>query len=463
MIFRRIRGGVAGLRGLRPPKRRQARRLAGAAAVVALMLVAAACGSSKTTSSAPESKSSSSATSACGTLSVYVDSTRDVALKDYEKAHPCVHLKVTILGYTTGEFQTKIGLFNKEGSGWPDVAWDPVTTDAGWLDSARYHYAQPLNEGLIPSAYFKQWAENSLDVCTYGGKIYCLRNDIAANVLWYNAPLMKKFGYKVPTTWAEYEALGKEVAAQHPGYVIGTIGDSFAEDVYFWGSGCPSNELVGANTVLIDTTAPPCERAARMLDPLVADGSVSTLAVTSADYIKKYGTNDHTLMGVGPTWFGLFVYKPSFKSPAGTWGVARPLTWPNFKQTGDVGGGIWQISSHASAKEQKLGVNLIEWVTTNKAYQATAPTYPANVGAAKIWLKSVNASHYFATNPAAVFKYAAGDIWPGSSALLFSTDAVWADTVVPGLVQGKLPSSLLKAWGTALKNQAISFGYKVKS
>jgi len=40
---------------------------------------------------------------------------------------------------------------------------------------------------------------------------------------------------------------------------------------------------------------------------------------------------------------------------------------------------------------------------------------------------------------------------------------VWADTVVPGLVQGKLPSSLLKAWGTALKNQAISFGYKVKS
>jgi ABC-type glycerol-3-phosphate transport system substrate-binding protein len=444
----------------------------GAAAIVCLLVAAAGCGSSSKsgsgstsggTSGSKSSTASSGSGSACGTLTVWTDATRDPALKDYEKAHPCVHLQVQVLGYTAGEFQTKIGLFNKEGSGWPDVAWDPSTTDAGWLDSSRYHYAEPLNQGLIPSAYFKQWAENSLSVCTYGGKIYCLRNDIAANVVWYNAPLMKKFGYTVPTTWAQYEALGKEVAAQHPGYVIGTLGDGYAEDVYFWGAGCPSNELQGSNTVLIDTTAPACEQAANMLDPLVADGSVSTLAVSSADYAKKYGTNDHTLMSIGPTWYGLFEFQPSFKSPNGTWGVAPPLTYPNFKQTGDVGGGIWQISSHASSQDQKLAVNLIEWVNTNKAYQATAPTYPANVGAAAIWLKSVNATHFFANNPATVFKNAAGDIWPGSSALLFSTDDVWADTVVPGLVKGKSPSALLGAWGTALKNQATAFGYQVKS
>jgi multiple sugar transport system substrate-binding protein len=300
-------------------------------------------------------------------------------------------------------------------------------------------------------------------VCTYGGKIYCLRNDIAANVVWYNAPLMKKFGYTVPTTWAGYEALGKEVAAQHPGYVIGTLGDAYAEDVYFWGAGCPSNELQGTNTVLIDTTAAPCEQAANMLDTLVSDHSVSTLAVTSADYAKEFGSNDHTLMSIGPTWYGLFIFKPSFQSPNGTWAVSAPLTWPNFKQTGDVGGGIWEVSSHASAAEQKLGVNLIEWVDTNPAYQATAPTYPANVGAAAVWLKSVNSSGFFASNPATVFKNAAGDIWPGSSALLFSTDDVWADTVVPGLVKGQSPSSLLAAWGSALKNQATVFGYQVKS
>jgi ABC-type glycerol-3-phosphate transport system substrate-binding protein len=457
----RVRSIRSDATGVHVGKVRRIRWLAGAALLACLSLVVLGGGPSGLATSV--SASASASTSACGTLTVWVDATRDPALKDYETAHPCVHLQIQVLGYTAGEFQTKIGLFNKEGSGWPDVAWDPSTTDAGWLDSTRYKYAQPLNEGLIPTSYFKQWAENSLSVCTYGGKIYCLRNDIAANVVWYNAPLMKKFGYKVPTTWAEYEALGKEVAARHPGYVIGTLGDAYGEDVYYWGSGCPSNELQGTNTVLVDTTAPNCERAANMLDTLVADKSVSTLAVSSADYAKQYGDNDHTLMSIGPTWYGLFEFKPSFKSPNGTWAVSAPLTWPGFTQTGDVGGGIWQISSHASAAEQKLGVNLIEWVDTNSAYQATAPTYPANIGAAAVWLKTVNSSGFFASNPATVFKNAAGDIWPDSSALLFSTDDVWSDTVVPGLVKGESPSSLLGAWGTALKNQATVFGYQVKS
>jgi ABC-type glycerol-3-phosphate transport system substrate-binding protein len=300
-------------------------------------------------------------------------------------------------------------------------------------------------------------------VCTYGGKVYCLRNNIGANVVWYNAPLMKKFGYKVPTTWAGYEALGKEVAAQHPGYVIGTLGDGYAEDVYFWGAGCPSNMLQGTNTVLIDSTAPNCVQAATMLDPLVADGSVSTLSLTSADYAKKYGTNDHTLMTVGPTWYGLFVLKPSFKLPNRTWGVAAPLTWPNFKDTGDVGGGIWSVSSHASPAVQRLATSMNEWLNTSPVFMATATTYPANVNAAKIWLKTVNSSGFFANDPTTVFRDAASKVWPGSSELLFNTDDIWASTVVPGLVKGKSPSSLLGAWGTALKNQATTFGYQVKS
>jgi len=459
------------------PARSWRRRILHAGGIVALAGAAiglAACGGSSSSNGGSGGGASSGggssasgakgvgagATPKCGKLTVWTDPTRDPAVKDYAKTHPCVHLDVNVFGYAAGEFQTKIGLFNREGSGWPDIAWDPATTDAGWLDSARYHYAAPLN-GIVPESTLKQWAHNSLSVCTFGGKVYCLRNDIAANVIWYNAPLMKKFGYQVPTTWAQYEALGKKVAAQHPGYVIGTIGDGYAEDVYFWGAGCPSNELVGTNKVKIDTTDPHCVQAANMLDPLVKDGSVSTLAVSSADFAKKYGDNNHMLMEIGPTWYGLFEFKPSFKAPNGTWGVAMPPTWPNFKDTGDVGGGIWSVSSHASPATQRLAASMAEWVDTNPMYQATAPTYPANVNAAKVWLKTVNASHFYANNPASVFSKSAGIIWPGSSELLFSTDNVWADTVVPGLVKGKSPSSLLGAWGTALKNQATAFGYQV--
>jgi multiple sugar transport system substrate-binding protein len=219
----------------------------GAALVGGLLLSGGAVSSASVGAHASASKTSASKTSVtksgslCGSLTLWTDATREPAVKDYQKAHPCVHLTTTVFGYTAGELQTKIGLFNKEGSGWPDVIWDPSTTDAGWLDSTRYDYAAVLNNGLVPTSTLNQWAFNSLSVCTYGGKVYCLRNDIAANVLWFNAPLMKKFGYKVPTTWEQYEAIGKEVAAQHPGYVVGTIGDGYAEDIYFWGGGCPSN------------------------------------------------------------------------------------------------------------------------------------------------------------------------------------------------------------------------------
>ena len=36
---------------------------------------------------------------------------------------------------------------------------------------------------------------------------------------------MAKFGYQVPTTWQQYQALGEQVAKQHPGYVLGAVGD----------------------------------------------------------------------------------------------------------------------------------------------------------------------------------------------------------------------------------------------
>ncbi|MES4907724.1 MULTISPECIES: hypothetical protein [unclassified Streptomyces] len=44
-----------------------------------------------------------------------------------------------------------------------------------------------------------QFAEGANDVCTVSGTVYCLRNDLSQAVLWYNAPLLKKFGYRVPT------------------------------------------------------------------------------------------------------------------------------------------------------------------------------------------------------------------------------------------------------------------------
>ena len=357
--------------------RRRRGRLTSVVVSGAFVMGAVALGTgqaSATTRSVPARQAPASAHATCGSLTVWTDATRLPAVKDYARTHPCVHLTTTVFGYTGTELQTKIGLFNKEGSGWPDILWDPATPDAGWLDSTQYHYAAVLNHGLVSKSKLNQWASHSLAVCTSGSNIYCLRNDIAANVLWYNAPLMKKFGYKVPTTWAQYAKIGAEVAKQHPGYVIGTIGDAYADSVYFWGSGCPANRIVGTMKIEVNTTSPNCTRVAKLVDPLIKNGTLSTMSVTSSDFAKKYGDTNHVLMEIGATWYGGYIFQPDFKPPKGTWAAADPLTWPNFHYTGDVGGGIWEVSSHASSATQKLAASMAYWLTSSPVYQATAPT-----------------------------------------------------------------------------------------
>ncbi len=400
--------------------------------------------------------------SSCGSLTVMTDATRVPAVQDYEKAHPCVKVTTTIFGYAGSTLQTKIGLFNREGSGWPELMWDPSTPDAGWLDSPTYHYAAVLNHGLVPQSEINQWAYNSLDVCSSGGSVYCLRNDIAANVLWYNAPLMKKFGYAVPTTWQQYATIGQEVAKQHPGYVIGTIGDSYDDAIYFWGTGCPTNDLVGSMKIEINMSAAPCKEIAGLLDPLIKDGSMSTLSVTSPDYAKKYGVTDHTLMMVGATWYGQYIFEADFHPAKASWGAADPLSLGSFHDTGDIGGGIWEVSSHASSSTQKLAAATAYWLTTAPAYQKTAPTYPANIDAAKLWVKTLDSSGLFANSDiGSVFETASNEIWPGYGFPLFNPEPIWASTVVPALVGGKSMTAEMSAWQTALSDQARTFGYQV--
>src|SRR5690349_12082451 len=58
------------------------------------------------------------------TITVRVDSNRVPAVQAFEKANPCVKVKtVTYDGDANGSdtFRTKSELFNRAGSGWPDV------------------------------------------------------------------------------------------------------------------------------------------------------------------------------------------------------------------------------------------------------------------------------------------------------------------------------------------------------
>jgi multiple sugar transport system substrate-binding protein len=401
--------------------------------------------------------------SASAEITVWVDSTRLDAAKAYQKAHPDAKINiVTYDGDANGSntLKTKVQLFDRAGSGWPDVVFTTDNNTASWGSQAPSNFTAPLNKGLVDSGTLANFAKGSLDACTVGGTVYCLRNDLAQDVLWYNKALMDQWGYTVPTTWEEYQQLADKVATEHPGYIVGTAGDAWTPEMYMWGSECPANDVTGAKTITVKATDPNCVRAATMLDKLIANKTMSTLPVFGADFAKDQGSK--VLMMPGPAWYGGSLFQGVLKTPAGQIAVSPALHWAdqNPPVTGNVGGGTWWISSHS--KNLAAAKDFAVWVATSDEYQADLdPGYPAYAPAASKWIAKQQSSGYWANDISQPITAAAGEVWSGWGSPEFSQESIWSQTVIAGMTQGKTIVSLLPDWQKGIEDQAQVFGYKV--
>jgi multiple sugar transport system substrate-binding protein len=435
------------------------------AGALALALTLAGCGNNGGTSTGsygfPQATQDDKAT-----ITVWVDADRSTAVSAFKKAHPDVALKVvTYDGSANGSnsFRTKMQLFDRANSGWPDVVFSTQNNDAAWASqksNGKQAFAAVLNGGLVPTSTLDNFTKGSLNPCTVEGKVYCLRNDLAQVVLWYNKSLLNQFGYSVPTTWEEFQALGEKVATQHPGYIVGTVGDAWTPEVYFWGSKCQANGITGPKSVTVNTDSTECKRAASMLDTLIKNGTTPAVSVFTPEFVKRYANK--VLVMPGPAWYAgaIFNNPQALNVPAGQMGVAAPLPWAgDTAVTGNVGGGTWFVSSHS--KNLKAAEKFVQFITTADEYQVNlAPGYPAYAPASEKWIKKQESSGYYATDLQAVVK-ASSEIWTGWGSGIFSQEAIWAKTVTPAIVNGKSLVGLLPEWGTAIKNQAQVDGYAV--
>jgi ABC-type glycerol-3-phosphate transport system substrate-binding protein len=437
-------------------------------AVTGIAVGLAACGGSSdsgSTSSQAATSSTASATKAAGpasgSLTVWVDAVRLPAAKAYQKAHPNVHLKIVTFdgdgnGATT--LQTKIQLWNRSGSGWPDVIFSEQVNDPVWMAKKPFEFAQPI-KGLVPDSALRQWPAPSTAQCTVDGTQYCVQDNLAQVVLWVNKKLMDRFGYTVPTTWQEWAALGQKVATEHPGYIVGNSGDSFSHWIYLWSGQCPLQQLKG-DKVTINATDPHCTRMASLMDPLIKNGTVPPLSVFTPDFAKKYGgAKDKVLLMPGPAWFATALFHDTLHLPAGEITAASPLKWENESPvvTGQVGGGPWIISKHS--KNLKAAGDFVTWVTT--VFNDKRPGYPAYAPLANSWLATLAKDPFFASDPTAALKGAAPLIWQGWNLVTYPDQPVWSNTVVTKLVAGKPLSSLLQPLGDGLAHAAQAAGYQV--
>ena len=207
--------------------------------------------------------------------------------------------------------QTKIALHNRTKSGWPDVIFGTAADTAQFLDPSNGYAADLTN--LVSKKIFDGFGEGNSD-CKFDGKYYCLKNDLANTVLWYNTKIFKQLGLTVPTTMDEFAATAMKLKGT--GYSAGAIGDQGYYAAFLQSSECPLADVPKTNTVRIAPNDPKCTRVAELVQPLLDAGVVDKRSSFDAGFIKDVAKKDKVAMTLGPSWFGDFVIKPD-----ASWGV----------------------------------------------------------------------------------------------------------------------------------------------
>jgi ABC-type glycerol-3-phosphate transport system substrate-binding protein len=345
-------------------------------------------------------------------ITVWIDQDRQPYIDAYKAANPDKADLIEEAIVDREQFPSKVLLFNNTNQGWPDVVFGEPRF-VGRVADAAHNF--PLD--------LKPWVDadvlNNYDGmagCTFGDQIFCVRNDLAQYVLYYNKPLMDEFGYAVPTTWEEYQDLSDKVAAEHPGYLLGTFGDGWTFLAYFDPSGCPSHELVDDNTFKVDMSDERCVRAAKLVDHMIANKTLWNTDYFDATFVQQQNDNKVLMVPMASWAWGVF-NGTYYLTAEHQLGVAPPLKWEDQEQAIDVaqGGAGWMVSRHT--KNPKLATELIVWLTTNEDLWSTIPNFPAYKPIQSLFQDQVSGNDIFANDPFPAMQEAAGllgplDKWP---------------------------------------------------
>ncbi len=395
-------------------------------------------------------------------ITVWIDAARKPMADLWAKTHPDQANLVKFELVDRGQFASKVLLFNNSGSGWPDVVFAEPSIVQKVADAA-HDFPGDLTPWVDP-AIIKNFVPGSLDPCySPDKKLLCLRNDLAPNVLWYDKTLMDKFGYKVPTTWEEFQALGDKLVQEHPGYIMGTADNE--PTFYMWASGCPVAHPLSVSEVVINAEDNKCVRVAKMIDHMVANGSLSNLGPFDPKYIA-YGNSGKLLMMTCAAWCGDYVFNGTYYKPEqlkNQLAAALPPKWQadDKAYTGNWGGAAWMVSKHTV--NPKLAVSIAVYMTTDLNVTQIVGTMPAYGPAADAWAKKLDSSKLYASNPYEVMKQATGMVNPNF------TDVVRYDLNLgfkPFLaaVEAKKPTvDTLKDVQSTLVDLAQKEGYSVKT
>jgi ABC-type glycerol-3-phosphate transport system substrate-binding protein len=390
-------------------------------------------------------------------LLIWVDIVREPAAKMYaEKMAGEVNVTVEVVAQE--EMLPKIALANQTGSGWPDVVFAPPNDIAIWADPSN-GYALALDEYLDSSII--EGYEGANDWCLVNGQYYCLKNDLAQTVLWYDTVLFEELGLNVPTTFDEFSA--EAMKLEGTGYVAGAIGDQSFYAGFLWSSGCPMTSVIDTTTVRINPDALECSRVWELVQPLVDAKVVDTRSGFDAGFLADVAKAGKVVMTIGPSWWGEFVIRPedSWGVPSGRIAAAPMPTWAgeSVNYSGEYGGGIWAASS--KAKNPQDAADAAVYLATSIEVAKDGVTFPGFRPAYEAWSDRLNADPYYAISPVAAMTEQASKIRQTEKPVRFNAQGQIGATLLAGLNGGESVEKSIRTFIDSLKQLAPGGGYTV--
>lgn len=393
-------------------------------------------------------------------LVIWADTPRLYAAELYKES-VAGEIDVEIVTVAQADIQTKIQLANTTGKGWPDVTFGDPQDTAVFADPAN-GFAANLTD-VLPQEILDGYANfgDGNSDCIFDGQTYCLKNDIAATVLWYNVPVFEELGLSVPTTMQEFADVAMKLKGT--GYTAGGYGDVNYYSSFLQSSECPLIATPDAATLRSVPTAESCTRVAKLLQPLMDAGVIDPRSAFDPGFMAEYPNQGKVAMTLGPAWYGKFVIQPAdvWNMPEGTMTAAPMPKWDgastNF--SGAWGGGVFIVSSHSEHPD--LALEAAIYLATSADVQKQATGYPAYGPVRELWHEGLKSDPYFAADPYPAMDEAAKKMSLLNRPVRFPFVAAIGTSLTSKINEGAPLSEALDSLAERILNLAPSVGYKV--
>jgi ABC-type glycerol-3-phosphate transport system substrate-binding protein len=434
------------------------KRFALAASLVGVLALAACAGGGTTTGGGGDGTTAPGAGDRPSLL-IWVDAVREPPANMF-KDMVAGEIDVTVEVVAQEEMIPKIALANQTGGPWPDLVFAPPNDIAIWADPSN-GYALALDDYLDPAVIDSY--ETSNDWCLINGQYWCLKNDLAQTVLWYDTALFEELNLSVPTTMDEWAAEAAKL--EGTGYSAGAIGDQGFYAAFLWPSGCPMTSVDDAdsNTVRIDPDAPECARVAELVQPLVDKGVLDRRSSFDASFISDVAQAGKLAMTFGPSWFGEFVIRPadSFNIPEARITAAPMPKWAgeSTNWSGEWGGGIWAASARSAFPQE--AVDAIVYLATSVEVAVEGVTFPGSRAAFEAWTAKIDADPYYASSPVPAMVEQASRIRQSEKPVRFNAQGQIGAVLQTELNGGSSVADATRAFQESLRNLAPQSAYTV--